>query len=106
MKKFLIFLLPLLFISCSQMDNSSTVGLVLSGKSLRAASDIELEYNTITVSAFLKGDVSQHIQKKVSDFSNDTVIVFDRVTCRKKYLCVCFHRSSFRLRWEWRACLQ
>ena len=83
MKKFLIFLLPLLFISCSQMDNSSTVGLVLSGKSLRAASDIELEYNTITVSASLKGDVSRQIQKKVSDFSKDTVIVFDSVPAGK-----------------------
>ena len=83
MKKFLIFLLPLVFLSCSQMDNSSTVGLVLSGKSLRAASNIELESNAITVSASLKGEVSQHIQKKVSDFSKDTVIVFDRVPAGK-----------------------
>ena len=83
MKKFLIFLLPLVFLSCSQMDNSSTVGLVLSGKSLRAASNIELESNAITVSASLKGEVSRQIQKKVSDFSKDTVIVFDSVPAGK-----------------------
>lgn len=83
MKKFLIFLLPLFFLSCSQMDNSSTVGLVLSSKSLRAASNIELESNAITVSASLKGEVSRQIQKKVSDFSKDTVIVFDSVPAGK-----------------------
>ena len=83
MKKFLIFLLPLLFLSCSQIDNSSTVGLVLSSKSLRAASDIELENNAITVSASLKGEVSRQIQKTVSDFSKDTVLVFDSVPAGK-----------------------
>ena len=88
MKKFLIFLLPLFFLSCSQMDNSSTVGLVLSSKSLRAASNIELESNAITVSASLKGEVSRQIQKKVSDFSKDTVIVFDSVPAGKNiYYC-------------------
>lgn len=88
MKKFLIFLLPLLFISCSQMDNSSTVGLVLSGKSLRAASDIELEYNTITVSASLKGDVSQHIQKKYRTFLKIQLLFLIVYLQEKIFMCM------------------
>lgn len=88
MKKFLIFLLPLLFLSCSQMDNSSTVGLVLSGKSLRAASNIELESNAITVSASLKGEVSRQIQKKYRTFLKIQLLFLTVYLQEKIFMCM------------------
>lgn len=88
MKKFLIFLLPLVFLSCSQMDNSSTVGLVLSGKSLRAASNIELESNAITVSASLKGEVSRQIQKKYRTFLKIQLLFLTVYLQEKIFMCM------------------
>ena len=88
MKKFLIFLLPLFFLSCSQMDNSSTVGLVLSSKSLRAASNIELESNAITVSASLKGEVSRQIQKKYRTFLKIQLLFLTVYLQEKIFMCM------------------